>query len=200
MVPPTLTIPDVDYGGTIGVVDVVFEVPPSDPYEFSEGIRTGFLVDSAGDTILALLEEYMDAGASKRKGVHVDVGGGAHTIELSFDTPVTQRKSDGSFYQWGYTADDTVLNEASATGAEADKQMAVFANALRVASPDSLTPARLTVNEYRPNGILDDYLDVVLESPEVVQESSSPMTADINLTMIETADINQTFDKQQKLG
>jgi len=195
---PQLTIPDVTYPQPIGTQDVVFEIPPSDPFEFAESIRTGFLVDSVGESILALLNEYLEDGASKRKGVHIDVGGGQHTIELSFDTPVTQRKADGSLHQWGYTSDDTVTNEASATGASTEVQCAVFSNALRKAAPDSLTPAKLQVGQYHPGGILDDQLDVVLESPEVVQESSKPRKGDINLTMIETTDITQTLDREQR--
>ena len=197
--PPTLTIPDVQYGGDIGTKTVTFEFPPSEPVEISESIRTGYLVDGRGSRALALLDEFRDAGEGGRKGVHVDLGGGVHTWELSADTPVTSPRSDGQLHQWGYTQDDSVLDGASATGADANTQMSVLMNAFVHASPDSLTPATWSVGEYHADGVLAPR-EVVIEQPTVVQESDRPQTADINLTLIETADLQQSFDKQRKLG
>lgn len=194
---PTLTFPSTDYGGSIGTVSPVFEFPPTDNFSLSENIRTGYLVDSAGSQALALLQEYLDAGASKRKAAHIDAGGGAHTWTLKSSVPVTQTKSDSSLYQWGYTIDDSVVNEASATGADPEVQMSVLMNAFRTVTSDSLTPATWSVGEYAPDGVLEDQVNVVIEQPEVVHESSRPNSPPVQLTLVETADLNTVFDASE---
>lgn len=198
--PPTLTLENVDYGGSIGTTDVVFELPPSDPFVIEEGVRTGYLVDGTGSSAIALLDEFRNTNEGGRKGVHVDLGGGTHTWTVECNTPVTQRRPDTSeLYQWGATRDDSVRNAASATGADAEVQLSVLIHAFTMASPDSLTPATWTVGEYHPDGVLDP-ADVVLEQPNVVVEGEKPNAADINMTLIETADLEQAYDKSLKLG
>ena len=190
---------DVDYGS--GPVTARFEFMPAieGRSTISEDIRTGYLVDGAGSTVNAIFTEFFGDGEAARKGVHVDFGGGQHVFDIDFQTPGDATKRDDSPYQWGTSADPSVgPNEQTATSAGQMQQQAVFMNALRLASPDSITPARFSYGEYSPDGFLDDHLDVAIESPSITYSNDQSHIADGTITLVETVDLNLPLDAQAR--
>ncbi len=161
-------------------------------------IRTGFLLENAGEAILNAYRDAVDSSAPFRRGIHVDRGGGQHALELDFATPQNGRKSDGSHFQWGSSSDpDAGPNEHTATGGSAEEQMAVLINYLRHVRIDSTSPATFEWGEYSSEGILDP-LKVVVESPSVIASNDSPGWADGTMTLVETVDLEAVVDKTFK--
>lgn len=186
-----------------GAATGIFEFGPADEgkLQIEEGIRTGFLVENVGDGALSILKEFLADGAPLRQGFFVDVGAGTHYFEINFQCPGDTPKSDGSVHQWGSTADDTVLNEQSATGAGPIQQMQVFNNYLRTATIDSQSPARFSFGEYSSSGIMDEsQLDVVLESPTAVLVNDEPSRFDGSFTAIAAQGTDFAADKTNKRG
>jgi len=181
-----------------------FELGPlgdEQPGVIEDKIRTDFLVESSLSQIIAAISEVTGSGES-RKGFNFDLGGGQHAVEIQWNSPGQTAKPNGDLYQWGTSPDPSVgPNEKTATGGTPAEQQAVFIHALRLAAPDSLTPARLEVGEYRPGGILpDDHLDVYVENPSVTYATDKPATHDGSVTLIETWALDEAIDSAEQEG
>lgn len=191
---PTLEITaDFGSGSTTGR----FEFPVGSEGETSVRMvgRTGYLVEGMGSQIFSILSDVLgDTGESGRKGFALDLGGGQFAIELETELAADSVRSDGTTTpQWGASADTNTLNETTATGAPGLVQQQVFMNYWRHGSTDSLTPATLTVGEFRPDGMLEP-LNVALEEPSVGVINNRPGIADISVTCIETATLDDVYD------
>lgn len=200
---PTQAIPaleiDVDFGGSVGEVTGRFEFPGGDEGSWSvePAIRTGYLLNNSFDDIAALFTELTGDGDADRKGLHFDVGGGEHAVQLQFQVPVDGTNPDtGQIAQWGSSSDPTVgPNRHTATGADRTQQMQTFMEYLRVGGSSSLTPARFTWGEYCPGGYLDDYLAVAIEEPSVMENNVDPYWADGSMVVVETRDLSLGGDE-----
>jgi len=164
-----------------------------------EAIRTGYLVSSAG-TITNIGLNLLDENNAKRKGVFIDFGGGQHAFEISASGWEGATDGDGNPVQWGATDDPSVVDATSATGADPLTQAQVFMNYLRVTQTDSRNAARLRVGEYSSGGVLDDELQVAIESPQVVKRPDAPSTFDISMTLLETEDSDSAGDATKRNG
>jgi hypothetical protein len=160
--------------------------------DVEESIRTGYLVNSGLDDALAVLYDLVGDGESKRKGISIDGGGGQHVFELDLMTWT------GESNQWGRTDDATVLDETSATGADHLTKMNIFQNYLRVGQTDSFTPGRFQYGQYHPDGLLDDHLEVAIESPTFVNDRENASIVDGSLTVVEIAGLTETLDGQKQ--
>lgn len=173
---------DADFGGSIGEVTGRFELRKANVEEVT---RTGKLVDNAFSQVLSLLSEYLPIDLDGRKGITIDAGGGQHTFEIDFEG---LSDPDG---QWGYTADTSVLDQASATGGDRIQKMQVFQRYIGVAKVHSLSPARLIYGEYAPNGFMPrDHVDVYFEDPNLLADRSEASTYDGSMTLVETIDFS----------
>jgi len=194
-----------DFGGSTGQKTGVFEFGENGPRgdkgggaSIEDTIRTGFLVENAGQSVLNAYKQAVDNAAPFRRGVHVDFGGGQHVLEVDFATPQNGKKSDGSTFQWGSSSDPADgPNEHTATGGSAQQQMAVLINYLRQGRIDSTTPATFETGPYSSEGILGP-LDVVVESPSMTITNDKPGWADGTLTLVETVDLQAVVDKTFK--
>lgn len=156
---------DADFGsGTVtGVFEAFVEVD-----ELSEEVRTGYLTDAGGDDILGQLFGLVEDGEPQNKSFIVGLGGGTHAISLTAQINSGETTTnDGTTLQWGSSSDPTVFDETTATGADAYQKAQIFQHYVRVASIDSLTPARIQWGEFAPNGVLDDHLKVAFEQPKM---------------------------------
>lgn len=154
-------------------------------------VRTGPLVDNAFSSVIGLLSEYLDIPGG-RKGVTVDIGGGQHIWEIDL---VSLGAPDG---QWGYTDDTTVVDEATATGADRRVKQNVLMNYIVTASIDSFTPARLYYGEYAPNGEIAEHASVYFEDPNVLCDRDEASTFDASMTLVETLSLDQTLTGGQQ--
>lgn len=190
----TLTIPDVEYSD--GTHDLVFEmgIGEENAVQIDQSIRTGFLIDSGLDDAIAFFEGLFDPSDSKTESITYDPGSGQFTTDIQVQTPQDTPRNDGSYFQWGSSPDpDVGPNEHTATGADVWAQQAVFINALRVAAPDSVEPAQLSIGEFSPSGIFDP-IDVAVENPSVNLAANTPGIADVSVTLISVLDITDPFD------
>lgn len=182
-----LTIP-ADFGN--GTVEGVFEAftNPSDEDE----VRTGYLLEGGFDQALAILQGLLEDGEPDRKGVHLDLGGGQHAITLRADvTSDPTPDENGDPLQWGSSADPSVFDATTATGATALRKAQIFQHYVRVAGTDSLTPATLEYGEYSSDGVLEP-LDVVFEQPSFERQSSDKYQ--FSATFVETVDLGRSLD------
>jgi len=180
-----------------------FEFVKGDDSKISmeQSIRTGFLLNNSFDNIAALVSELTNDEDTDRKGLHLDVGGGEHALTLEFQVPRATTKPNGDIAQWGSSSDPAIgPNRHTATDAGKIQQMQTFMEFLRVGSPDSGAPARLTFGEYSPSGYLDDYLSVALEEPSIVVDNADPHWADGSVTLVETQDLSDGGDRQLGVG
>jgi hypothetical protein len=185
---------DIDGDGNIetGVFSLVGNL------EITEGIRTGYIVNGRGSTVNSVTSSLLADGEAKRRGFYLDLGGGQHTYEISFTG------WRGAYYendqgnrvpvQWGNTGDDSQLTVGDATGEDPVTQMQIFFNYLRTAEIDSRRPARLQVGQYHPDGVLDDHLQVVVESPRGSHVARDYSTWDGTITLIEAEALGETVD------
>ncbi|QLC35733.1 hypothetical protein EFA46_015860 (plasmid) [Halarchaeum sp. CBA1220] len=193
---------DADFGGAVGEKTGVFELGPlgeDGAAQIEEGIRSGYLVDSALDDVVSTIERLLsDNGGTKgRAGIHVDAGGGQHYFQIDAETPGNARKPDGSPFQWGSSADPAAgPNEHTATDATPIQQKMTLINYMRAATTGSRTPARFRYGEIGPDGYLEDSLPVVFEDPSGVLESTRPATADLSMVLVETTDLSRPVQKE----
>jgi len=165
-------------------------------------IRTDLFVDSRGDQLLSFLVDSLANGEAKRQGLNLDLGGGTHAVTIDFTNP-GQTQVDGSVLQWGTSADDTVLDATTATGADPYQQQAVLINALRVGTFGSDNPGRLEVGEFGPGGDIAglDTLEVTPENPNAVYAPAEARW-DGTITLVETQTLDDLGDAldRSKLG
>lgn len=154
----------------------------------SEGVRTGYLLQGSLSQLSALITDFIDEDEADRKGFYVDLGGGQHTFDIRFESPKDSEKPGGGLYQWGTTADDSVLEPHSATGAGRITQLQVFSNFVRRGKTDSFTPGRFQFGQYHESGILEDEIAVGIESPSgrLVNDGSSRFEGSMTLIELRT--------------
>lgn len=191
---------DVDFGGggTTGVFHFYGDI------QVEEQIRTGFLVGNRGSSVNAIIQDTAEAGEPKRKGAHVDAGGGQHALQLTFRGWEGATDKDGNDLQWGDDPSPGV-SETSATGANATTQVNVFNHYLRVGTFDSRSPVRVRYGEFSDGtyaseaGVLDDYLECVVESPSLTRDAEEGKTFTGSLTFVETLTASEAIDAIEKL-
>lgn len=170
-------------------------------YSLTESIRTGYLIDSGFDNVVSIYNQLTENDAPLRQGVHLDLGGGEHAVELEFENPGESTTPDGTVAQWGSSVDTADgPNPHTATGAAKEQQMAVLMNYLRKGRTDSFTPATLQFGEIHPGGFLEDSLDVAIEQPNTTLTNDSPSRFDVAITFVATSDIKQTLAGKQRPG
>lgn len=153
----------------------------------TEGVRTGYLVESGFDNLLGAISRLRGGDQAGRKGVSIDTGGGQHYIEIDLRSLSAE---DG---QWGYTDDASVIDNATATGGDRFQKQNVLNNYLRYGTFDSANPAHLIYGEYAPGGVMvDDFLNVMVEEPNVGIPREEASTFRGTLTLIDT----HALDKQ----
>ncbi|QLK25406.1 hypothetical protein HYG81_15130 [Natrinema zhouii] len=182
-----LTIP-ANFGS--GSVEGVFEAftNPTDTDE----VRTGYLLDNSFDQALAILQGLLEDGEPDRKGIHLDLGGGQHAIDLRADvTSDATPDENGDPLQWGSSSDPAQFSATTATGGTALQKVQVFQHYVRVAGTDSLTPATLEYGEYSSSGVLEP-LDVVFEQPSFERQSSDKYQ--FSAAFVETVDLGRSLD------
>ncbi|WP_435346032.1 hypothetical protein [Haloarchaeobius sp. HRN-SO-5] len=198
---PALEI-DADFGS--GTTTGMFEFPGglSDGGGFEVELqgRTGPLVNNQLSQVYSFLTEVTGVGESGRKGVTVDFGGGEFAVQISGDLWDGEMSTRSGTAQWGSSTDPGTLNQSTATGASAEQKMQVFMEYWRYASIGSLTPARLTLGEYHPNGVLESPLGVVIEQPQVAINSQRAGVADIQLSLVETVTLDGALDALNQTG
>ncbi len=191
---PTLSI-TADFGGSIGEQTGIFELisgTDSAPRIVEDGIQTDFIADSAAGSLLSVLTDVLSGDQGDRKGIHLDAGTGEHYFDLSFVLDNTTKR-DGSYPQWGSTADTTVRRIDSATGADPLAQEAVLTAYLRYGTTGSTTPATLEWGEYAADGLADP-VDVAIRSASITEDSRDPGTLDGSLSLVETQSVADTID------
>lgn len=156
--------------------------------EITPGIRTGYLIGGRGSTINAIIQSYLGNQANKRRGIFLDLGGGAQTVEIKF------RGWDGSGDVWG---DTSAGAEADATNEGPLSQMAVLIKYLNVAEIDSRNPATLEYGEWSSGGRYEP-LDVVVEGPNLTAAAEDGSWFDGTMTFVSAADVTSTLSGQQQ--
>jgi len=154
--------------------------------EVSPSIRTGYLIGGRGSTVNNIISESVGAGDSKRQQFFLEGGGGAHTIELSF------QNWEGADGTWGDPS-EPAGSEANATGESPISQIDVLMQYLLTAEIDSRNPATLEYGEYSSSGRFDP-LAVVLEGPQMTRAAEDGSWFDGSMTCIAAADIQDVFD------
>lgn len=182
----------------------VFEIVGAEAgkYTFESSVRTGYLVEGGFSNIMALFKRFYEdsGGGSFKQGVHISLGSGERAYEVDFNSPGESTTPDGTVAQWGSSGDPTVgPNKHTATGASKETQMAVLHEYLGASTLDGLSPATLSAYEWSTSGIFDP-LTVAIEQPTMALTDSSPSRFDGSLTMVETTDLNETWDALENDG
>lgn len=163
--------------------------------EFAEGIRTGYLVGGQGSVFNAIVS---GASGNRSGGFTLDLGGGARTFEVQF----AGWQGTASTYRWGDGtggSGDANLTQGDAEGAHPSAQMDVLLEYLSRAELDSRSPATLEYSQHTAEtSTLYEPWSVIVESPEVVKPSDRPSIVDGSLTFVNTADVNQVLDAEDR--
>ncbi|WP_434531050.1 hypothetical protein ACODNH_05405 [Haloarcula sp. NS06] len=168
-----------------------FEMRKSD---VQGGIRTGPLVDSGFSQALAAISEII--GEQQLDGITINNGAGQRYWEI--DLEVRDEGDDG---QWGYTADESVLDSGSASGGDKYQKKQILLNYLEKGEPDSMTPARLIYGGYAPDGIMpEDHVDVYIEDPQGDLNRNESSTIPMSLTCIRTLDLSEPVSATERNG
>lgn len=198
-----------DPDGT-SVRDGVFEFAAGDdqtPLTASEEFRTE--TRSLGGTPLTLFSDItgIDLG-TENKDIALDFGSSTFATTLSGTVTADQRKPGGGQCQWGDTGDDSTLTATDATGAHPAKKMTVLMEWIKSTRQSSVNellgqegggPATVEYLSRRDGGVHDP-LEVVLESPSVTLSGGSPTVADIDLTVVEVASLDNPIDAHANDG
>lgn len=164
--------------------------------EIQPGLRTGFIVDGQGGSVNSVIASLLGDGQSKRQAFYLDLGGGAHVVEIQF-RGWEGATVDGSNLQWGNDASQS-KTQASATGQDPLTQIDVLMRYLTIAEIDSRNPATLEYGEYSADGLYDP-LDVVVEGPTMTDAAQDgPSYYDGTMTCISTADLTDMYDAKQR--
>lgn len=191
---------DADFGS--GTVTGVFELYGD--VEVQQGVRTGYLIGGRGSSVNGIVQGTFDKGEEKRRGVHLDLGGGQHTWQVKATGWKAGQKADGTPVQWGTSSDPSKVSATTATGAEAIVQQDVLNHFLSVGTYDSRGDARLRFGEHSDgtyassNGLMDDFKNVAIESPQTTISAESKDKIDVSLTLIDTMVIKELQDAKGK--
>jgi len=172
--------------------------------------RTGFIIGGRGSLINNVIQQVSgDGNGEKGQGIFIDLGDGAHVIEVEFrgwkgaQVP-SGYDADGKPTgfepaQWGNTGDETELTYADATGAHPQTQVNVLEQYLRNLRIDSSQTATLQYGEFSTDGMYGP-LDVVLEGPQMTRASEDASSFDGSLTLIEAAAIEDIASAVERTG
>lgn len=157
--------------------------------EILPGMRTGYIVDGQGSTVNSVITSVADAGESKREGVFIDLGGGAHTVEISFRGWEGAIDADGNYVQWG---DDPSpgRSQTSATGKDAITQIDVLMQYLLTTEIDSRSPATLEYGERSQDGLYDP-IEVVIEGPTFSKRPENGNSFEGSMTLVSAREVRQ---------
>jgi|GEM_PF-1869929 hypothetical protein len=136
--------------------------------------------------------------------ISLDFGSSTFALTLGGVVTADQRLPDGSECQWGDGAGGSgTLTQTDAQGCHVAYKASVLAFWLRNTRQSSVEdalgdgsgggPAIIETLQYRPGGVFDP-LEVVLESPSMSYSADSPTVADIDLTVVEIASLDQALD------
>ena len=196
-----------------GVRNAVFEFSVGDdttPKTITEELRTE--TRAFGGTALTVFSDITGIGgdATENKEIALDFGEAQFAPQIQGVITADQTHPDGSPYQWGDTGDDSTLTQTDATGARPPLKMSVFMFWLRNTRTSSLSnilgeggggPAELEYLEYRSDDAsLYSPLKVVFESPSVTYSSGTTGVADISMTCVEVATLDQPLDAHANDG
>jgi len=192
-----LTIPNADVDNDGSAETGVFRAKSNIRYSF--GTRTG-PIGEGGSQLWSIFASWYEnqtgdqlLGDGKRQQLRLDLGAGAHTIEVDF------MGFEGSGYQWG-DPNESVGSPANATGEHVIDQMQVLDRFLQVAEIDSREghAATLEVGEYSEAGRYDP-VKVAPEDPEVTFDSENQTSVyDGSITFVEIATLTESFDADQR--
>lgn len=144
----------------------------------SAGIRTGYILEGTGDTWTAIWKSLVEATDLPvdwefREGIYLDLGGGAHVVEIEF------KGWKGSNLAWGDGYSD----------ADPITQLNVLEQKLVETQIDSFRPAILEYGEYSPSGMFEP-LEVAVEGPRFTHSADDPSTFTGEMVCIAVAAIN----------
>ncbi len=199
-----------DPDGT-GTRDAVFEWSTGDdqsPLTVTETKRTE--TQAISGTPLTLLGDLLDVDVpTENADIALDFGSSTFAIDVGGVVTASQTMPDGSPCRWGDGSG--AVGEATQTDAEGCSphvKMAVFGEWLRHSRQSSIQnvlgeggggPATLEYLTHREGG-LHDPLEVVFESPSVTYSAGSVASADIQLTAVEVASLDQALDALENDG
>ena len=164
--------------------------------EISPEWRTGFLIGGRGSSINNVLQTAATGEGERGQGYYLDLGEGAHTIEINFrgwegsqvpDTydsngkPATYKDA-----QWGDTGDSSTKTKTDMTGESALSQINCLEYYLSNVPVDSNNLATLAYGEYSSSGVYDP-VDVVIEGPSMTKAAEDGSWFDGSMTLIEAA-------------
>ncbi len=186
------------------VQDGVFEFASGDeqtPLTATEELRTE--TRAFGGTPLTIFSDItgIDLG-TENKDIALDFGNSTFATTLSGIVTADQRKPDGTQCQWGDTGDDSELTATDATGAHPAYKMTVLGEWLKNTRQSSVNellgqegggPATVEYLSRREGGVHDP-MEVVLESPSVTLSGGSPTVADLDMTVVEVANLENPID------
>jgi len=169
--------------------------------------RTGFLIGGRGSQINNVLQTSSGGDGEKGQGFFIDLGGGAHTIEVEFrgwkgaEVPSgydSNGKPTGwEPVQWGNTGDPDTNTYADATGDHPLSQLNLLEQYLRHIKIDSNAPATLQYGEFSADGKFEP-LAVVLEGPQFNRSHDRSSSFDGNMTMIEAATLDEVYSAVER--
>lgn len=159
-------------------------------------LRTGYLIGGRGSTVNAIISSTVADGENKRKGFFLDLGGGAHVVEIQFKgwdgAKYTDSNGNVQTATWGDTS-KAVGSKANATGEGPVAQMDVLMKYLSVAEIDSRDTATLEYGEYSSPGRYDP-ISVVIEGPSFQKTAMEEKEFTGSLTCIAAQDITEAAD------
>ena len=198
-------------GGSEGTRNAVFEFSVGDdqtPKTVTEELRTE--TRTFGGTPLTIFGDILgdapgvDEEITENKAIALDFGEAQFAPQIQGVITADQTHPDGTPYQWGDKGDDSTLTQTDATGAHPAKKSAVFSYWLRNTRTSSVSnilgdggggPAELEYMEYRSDDAsLYSPLRVVFENPSITYSGGSPGVADISMTCVEVATLDQPLD------
>lgn len=192
-----------DPDGT-GVRDGVFEFAHGDdqtPQMAREELRTE--TRAFGGTPLTLFSDLtgIDLG-TENKDIALDFGNSTFATTLSGVVTADQRTPAGDRCQWGDTGDHTEFTATDATGEHPARKMTVLGEWLKNTRQSSLDellgdegsgPAKVEYLTRRDDGVHEP-MDVVLESPSATYSGGTPTAVEIDLTVVEVANLDNPID------
>lgn len=189
-----------------GSREAVFEWSSGDeqsPFSVAQIKRTE--TRTFGGTPLTLFSDVTGVDLpTENADIALDFGSSTFALELGGTVEADQRLPDGSECRWGDgDGGSGSLTATDAQGSHPAHKASVLSYWLRntrqssVGNPlddtDAGEPATLETLQYRPDGVHDP-LQVVPESPSISLSGSSPSVADIDMTVVEIASLDQALD------
>lgn len=183
----------------------VFEFTAGDeqsPLAVTETLRTE--TRTFGGTPLTLFSDItgIDLG-TENKEIALDFGSSTFATQLTGTVTADQRTVDGDRCRWGdgsgAVGEQTALD---AEGCHPAEKMTVFGTWLKGTRQSSVNellgddgggPATLEYLSRREGGTHSP-LEVVFESPSVTYSGGTPTVADLDITAVEVASLNQPLD------